>query len=299
MSHYSFDPNVIPDLVETFSNQGQLSKEAAAELGLKDGITVGYRAGDQPNNAFSLNVLEPGEIAATGGTSGVVYGVYDQPVFDPESRINSFAHVNHHPDNPKIGVLLCINGAGIMYGWMRAVLDGPSLSYEEIERTVREIPIGSDGLQILPFGNGAERILNNKITEAGIHNLQLNRHKKAHLYRASLEGIAYSFVYGIEIMREMGLDVDVIKVGNDNLFQSRVFSETITNILDCRIEMMEATGAVGAAKGSGIGAGIYNSTSDAFTNTKPVATYEAGKDRDIYQLGYHTWKNRLLGFIKE
>ncbi len=293
MDHYSFDSSIIPNQVETFSRQGVLTDSAAKVLGLKQGIVVGYRAGDQPNNALSLNVLNPGEMAATGGTSGVVYGVYDQPIFDQLSRINSFAHVNHSTQDPRIGVLLCVNGAGILYSWMRQMLDSSELSYYQIEKLIESIPVNSDGLKIIPFGNGSERILENKNPGASIHNLQFNRHGKAHLYRASLEGIAFSFVYGVEIMREMGLEVNVMKVGNDNLFQSKTFSETIANILECEIEMMDTTGAVGAAKGGGVGAGFYNSISEAFTNQKPEIVYKGNSKMKALKDGYTDWKVQL------
>ena len=80
-------------------------KRQAKELGLKEGTPITYRAGDQPNNALSLNVFNPGEIASTAGTSGVVYGVNGEVNYDPQSRVNTFAHVNHTIDQTRLGVL--------------------------------------------------------------------------------------------------------------------------------------------------------------------------------------------------
>ncbi|NQZ78828.1 MAG: carbohydrate kinase [Ekhidna sp.] len=293
MEYHGFDSSLIPEVVDTFSIQGELSSHVAGLLGLKESIPVGYRAGDQPNNALSLNVLEPGEMAATGGTSGVVYGISNKPIYDNLSRINPFAHVNHQFDDPRIGVLLCVNGSGSLYSWMRQMLEDAQISYEQIEELVQKVPINSDGLQVVPFGNGAERILENQNPGASIRNLQFSSHGKAHLYRASLEGIAYAFIYGVGIMREMGMDVSVMKVGNDNLFQSAVLSETITNVLSCQIEMMETTGAVGAAKGAGVGAGIYSSLTEAFTTMKPLHVYEYSGNQDRYKEGYESWKANL------
>ena len=293
LNHYGVELDFIPEIIDTFADQGKLTKEAAAFLGLQEDVSVGYRAGDQPNNALSLNVLKPGEIAATGGTSGVVYGVVDQPMIDPKTRINSFAHVNHTKENPKIGVLLCVNGAGIQYSWMKKMLANDDTTYQEIEKIISTIPINADGLMILPFGNGAERILENHNIGAHVINLQFNRHGKGHMYRAALEGIAFSFIYGLEIMKEMGMKIDVIKVGNDNLFQSEIFSSTISNILECEIEMYDTTGAVGAAKGAGVGCAFYQSFDAAFQKENPVKVYGYGNNKAEYVAGYQKWKTAL------
>ena len=293
LDNYGIDKELIPTIVPTFSDQGKLNKESAAFLGLPEGIPIGYRAGDQPNNAMSLNVLNPGEIAATGGTSGVVYGVVDKPFIDPKTRVNSFAHVNYTQPDPKIGVLLCVNGAGIQYSWVRQMLASDGISYTDMERMVSSVEVNSDGLRIIPFGNGAERVLQNKDVGGHIINIQFNRHSKAHFYRAALEGIAYSFIYGVDIMKSLGLDTNVIRVGNDNLFQSAVFSTTIATILDCEIEMIETTGAVGAAKAAGIAAGMFDTIDQAFVDTQVLKTYHSTGKRGIYQNGYENWKSDL------
>ncbi len=297
MDYFGFPDSIIPEIVDTCSAQGRLSAGAARTLGLKEGTPVGYRAGDQPNNALSLGVFNPGEIAATGGTSGVVYGVVDRPCYDRQSRVNAFAHVNHHRENPRIGMLLCINGAGIQYSWIKQMLAAEGSSYQDIEEMLSSVPVNADGLCILPFGNGAERMLENRDLGSRILNLNFNRHSKAHMYRAALEGIAYSFVYGIEIMKEMGMQVETIRVGNDNLFQSEVFSSTIATILDCRIEMLETTGAIGAAKASAVGAGLAKSLAEVLGQPKLVKAYTALPERSVYQTGYHLWKAELMKIL--
>ena len=293
LDFYGIDSSLVPDIVPSFGRQGQLSGSVATRLGLEPGTPVTYRAGDQPNNAMSLNVLKPGEIAATGGTSGVVFGVVDKPVFDVEGRVNSFAHVNHSATDPRIGVLLCINGAGIQYRWMKQQLDQDNLSYGDIEKMIADVPVSSDGLHIIPFGNGSERILGNRNVGSHIFNLNFNTHKKAHFYRAALEGVAFSFAYGIEILREMGLQIDVIKVGNDNLFQSEVFSTSLCNLLGSRIEIMETTGAIGAARAAGVGAGAYSDLSEAMGKVAIVKTYNATNSNGVYNQAYQSWKSDL------
>lgn len=293
LENYGLHSDLIPEIVPTFSDQGRLHRKAADFLGLPSGIPICYRAGDQPNNAMSLNVLNPGEIAATGGTSGVVYGVVDRPFIDSKTRVNSFAHVNYTKENPRIGVLLCVNGAGIQYSWMRQMLANDGVSYTDMERMISSVEVNSDGLRIIPFGNGAERVLQNNDVGGHIINIQFNRHNKAHFYRAALEGIAYSFIYGIEVMKSLGLNTNVMRVGNDNLFQSDVFSGTIATILDCEIEMMETTGAVGAAKASGIAASIYHSPEEAFRDTRVVKSYHSVGNREAYKNGYDIWKSDL------
>ena len=299
LEHYGIKEELIPEIVPSVSCQGTLTKKAADFLGLPEGIPVGYRAGDQPNNAMSLGVLNPGEVAATGGTSGVVYGVVDKPAIDTKTRVNGFAHVNHAPEKPRIGVLLCINGSGIQYSWVKQLMADPGMNYPDLEHQASQVPVGSDGLRIIPFGNGAERVLENKNPGGHFINLQFNRHKKAHIYRAALEGIANAFIYGMEIMQDMRLDVGVIKVGNDNLFQSEIFSTTIATVIGCEIHMMETTGAVGAAKAAGVAAGLYSSLEAAFENMEPVKVYKAAGEAAPYRASYKLWKEDLEKILKQ
>ncbi len=293
LNDYKIDHSLIPNIQPTFSIQGTLTKKAAEATGLRTGIPVTYRAGDQPNNALSLNVLQPGEVAATGGTSGVVYGVVDKAVYDKQMRVNSFAHVNHTVDAPRIGVLLCINGAGILYSWMRQQVGASDRTFSEMSRMADEVAIGAEGLRILPFGNGAERMLGNRNIGAQIHNLQLNTHTQAHLYRAGLEGIGFSFVYGMRILQEMGLNMSAIRVGNDNLFQSKAFAETIATLTDSQIQVVETTGAVGAAKAAGVAVGVYNSIEEAMQNINVISTYFPDKEKEKYEAAYKDWEENL------
>jgi xylulokinase len=262
LEYFGFDPALLPEIVPTFGVQGRLTAAAAEELGLKAGTPVAYRAGDQPNNALSLNVLEPGEIAATAGTSGVVYGVSGVPRCDPAGRVNTFAHVTHTAETPRLGVLLCINGSGSLNSWMRRLLG--DLSYDEMNALAATAPVGSDGVTVLPFGNGAERMLGNRRLGAQIAGLDFNRHTRAHLCRAVQEGVAFAFRYGIEAMRESGLDPRVLRAGDANLFKSPLFCETLAGVTGSEIELYDTDGALGAARGAGFGAGFYPSLKDAF-----------------------------------
>lgn len=298
LDHYDLDPSFLPPQVPTFGKQGTLSDAAAEILGLPAGIPLSYRAGDQPNNALSLNVLHPGELAATGGTSGVVYGVVEEATYDPQSRVNGFLHVNHQKENPRIGILLCINGAGIQYSWLRKLTGGEEISYQAMGEAAEGIPIGSDGLCILPFGNGAERMLGNKEVGAQIHKLNFNQHSRAHLYRAGLEGVAFSFVYGLEILKEMGLAVKNLKVDSQNLFRSPIFGQTIANLSGAKIEMLDTNGAVGAARGAGFGAGIYQSLEEAVGQQKVLHTYKPEPKIEAYEAAYGRWKDILEKELK-
>ena len=296
LNYYGIHPSFIPTIVPTCSLQGTISAKAAEATGLVEGIPVAYRAGDQPNNALALNVLEPGEIAATGGTSGVVYGVIDKPVYDRASRVNGFAHVNYAPDDPKIGVLLCINGAGIQYSWLKQQMANEEISYTDMERMAGSVPVGSEGLRILPFGNGAERMLSNTNPGAQINNLQFNRHKSEHFFRAGLEGIAFSFVYGIQVLQDMGFHIDNMRVGNDNLFQSEVFSKTIANLVGCAITVVETTGAAGAAKAAGLKTGFYTTLKEAIGASGEVMTYEPATSEE-HEQAYQVWRSDLEKLI--
>jgi xylulokinase len=268
---FGFDVAMIPEIAPTFGMQGRMTAKIAAELGLSEGIPVTYRAGDQPNNALSLNVFNPGEIAATAGTSGVVYGVNGDARFDPLSRVNSFAHVNHTAEETRVGVLLCINGTAILNTWIRNNVAPEGISYAEMNELAKDIPVGSEGVSIIPFGNGAERVLSNREPNCSIHGINFLRHGKAHLIRAAHEGIAFSFRYGMDIMNGMGIETKTIRAGYANLFLSPIFRQTLSNITGATIELYNTDGSIGAARGAGIGAGIYKDAQEAFCTLKKLA----------------------------
>jgi xylulokinase len=295
--HFGFDHSFIPPVKNVFSEHGRLLASLAEELSLKAGIPVTYKAGDQPNNALSLNVLEPGEVAATAGTSGVVYAISDQLRYDPQSRVNSFAHVNYSNDAKRLGVLLNINGTGILNRWIRNIA-GPALSYQQINDAASGIPPGSEGLVILPFGNGAERMLNNKTINAHIHGIEFNRHRDAHLFRAAQEGIAFAFRYGLDIMRENGIHPSVIRAGRANMFLSDLFTEAFVNSSAIPVEFYNTDGSAGAALGAGLGAGIYSSYREAFGHVKVVKRTEPNQTV-LYNDLYQRWKTILLKQLNE
>ena len=294
LDYYGIDHSFIPEIKSTFSDQGHLSAKAAAELGLKEGTPVTYRGGDQPNNALSLNVLNPGEIAATAGTSGVVYGVNGEANYDPQSRVNSFAHVNHTADKTRIGVLLCVNGTGILNSWVKRNIAPDGISYNEMNDLAAKAPIGSAGLSVLPFGNGAERMLGNREINCSIRGLNFNVHSKHHIVRAAQEGIVFSFKYGIDIMESMGMKVNKIHAGHANMFLSPIFRDTLAGVTGATIELYDTDGSVGAAKGAGMGAGIYKNNTEAFATLEKLAVIEPNKSaRQEYADAYAKWKYRL------
>ena len=294
LDYYGIDHSFIPEIKPTFSDQGHLSAKAAAELGLKEGTPVTYRGGDQPNNALSLNVLNPGEIAATAGTSGVVYGVNGEANYDPQSRVNSFAHVNHTADQTRIGVLLCVNGTGILNSWVKRNIAPDGISYNEMNDLAAKAPIGSAGLSVLPFGNGAERMLGNREINCSIRGLNFNVHSKHHIVRAAQEGIVFSFKYGIDIMESMGMKVNKIHAGHANMFLSPIFRDTLAGVTGATIELYDTDGSVGAAKGAGMGAGIYKNNTEAFASLEKLAVIEPNKSvRQEYADAYAKWKYRL------
>ena len=298
MDWFGFDEGILPKIVPTFSEQGRLSASAAAELGLEEGIPVTYRAGDQPNNALSLNVFNPGDIAATAGTSGVVYGVGGKVTYDPFSRVNTFAHVNHAAGDPRLGILLCINGTGIANAWIRRNFVPDGIMYDEMNRMASEIPVGSEGVGVLPFGNGAERMLGNRETGCELFGLNFNIHTWKHLVRAVQEGIVFSFKYGIDIMEEMGTRVGVIHAGLANMFLSPIFRDTLAGVTGATIELFNTDGAAGAARGAGMGAGIYKDNNEAFASLKRLAIVEPS-DEALYSEAYARWKEELTKTINK
>ena len=291
LTYYGIDEELVPQIFNTFSEQGQVSKKGAEASGLAVGTPILYRAGDQPNNALSLNVFNPGEIAATGGTSGVFYAITDNLSVKESSRVNNFAHVNYTFSNPKIGKLLCINGAGIQYRWILNNLGFSS--YEEMNTLGESVPIGSDGVVVLPFGNGAERMLNNADLGTTISHLNLNNHHKGHVCRAALEGIAFSFVYGMEIMKSDGIQTGVIRAGNDNLFRSEIFSNTISSLIGQEIEIYNTTGAIGAARACQLHTGDFTTFGKQINENDFVMSYKPSTDNNAYKVAYSKWKKEL------
>ena len=293
LDYFGFEDSLLAEVVPTFGIQSVVSEEAAQELGLKAGTPIGYRAGDQPNNAVSLNVFNPGEIASTAGTSGVVYGVLGDVNYDPESRVNTFAHANYTTATDRLGVLLCINGTGILNAWMHRNVTS-DLSYSEMNDLAASVPVGSEGVKIIPFGNGAERVLGNKEVGCSVHGVNFNKHGRAHLARAAQEGIVFSFCYGMEIMQQMGMELNKIHAGRANMFLSPLFRETLANVSGATIELYETDGSVGAAKGAGIGAGIYKDHDEAFSTLKRLAVIAPEESkREEYIEAYREWKNIL------
>lgn len=293
LDYYGFSHDLLPEVSPTFGIQCELSAKGAKDLGLSSGIPISYRAGDQPNNALSLNVLEPGEIAATAGTSGVVYGVTDQKKYDPQSRVNTFAHVNHSARSTRLGVLLCINGTGILNAWTRRLLQ--DCSYLEMNNIAAEAPAGSDGLYILPFGNGAERVLGNLNIGAQFVGLDLNRHSRPHICRAVQEGIVFSFMYGMEVMSETGIGLKTIRAGDANMFMSDIFCSSLANVSGAKIELYDTDGALGAARGAGVGAEIFNSFESAFKTLEKKKVIEP--DGTDLTDSYKGWKSALKKMI--
>ena len=294
MDYYGFDKSIIADIKPTFSEQGRVTAAAAQELGLKEGIPVTYRAGDQPNNALSLNVFNPGEIASTAGTSGVVYGVNGKVNYDPKSRVNTFAHVNHTEEQTRLGVLLCINGTGILNSWIKRTVVPEGVSYAEMNNLAAQAPIGSGGVSILPFGNGAERMLQNKEVGCSINGVNFNLHTRNHIIRAAQEGIVFSFKYGIDIMKGMGMDVQKIHAGHANMFLSPIFRETLAGVTGATIELYDTDGSVGATKGAGMGAGIYKDNNEAFATLEKLEVIEPKlSDAAAYADAYGRWVEYL------
>jgi xylulokinase len=296
LENYGISTGLIADVVPTFSVQGELTSAAAGALGLKAGTKVSYRAGDQPNNALSLNVLNPGEIAVTAGTSGVVYGVSDKKTYDQKSRVNIFVHVNHSKKKPRYGVLLCLNGTGILNSWLKHnFVAGQGLDYEQMNALASEVPVGCDGLVILPYGNGAERTLENRNIGASVHGWNFNVHKRGHFLRAAQDGIVFALNYGLGIMRDMGIKLTTVRAGNANMFLSPLFAEAFATVTQATVELYNADGSQGAARGAGIGAGIYKGPEDAFVGLQPVKTIEPNaKLAQAYQEAYKRWENVLL-----
>jgi xylulokinase len=299
LNYYGIDQSLLAPCVPSFGLQGKVNFSASEELGINEGVPVSYRAGDQPNNAFSLQVLEPGEMAATAGTSGVLYGISDKPDFDPLSRVNPFIHVNHQSNHPRYGILMCLNGTGILNSWLRREFF-PDESFETMNAGAATTPIGAGGIRCYPFGNGAERILENKNPGGHLKALDFNRHNKYHLARAAQEGIVFSLIYGAEIMKGMGLPLQRVRAGHANMFLSGIFAQTFSDCSNCPVELYNTDGAVGAARGAGYGIRFYPHFKDCFRGMELVRRIEPDKNNlDQIREIYGDWKEGLQQILHE
>ncbi|MCH7402012.1 xylulokinase [Belliella kenyensis] len=291
---YQIDRSLIPEVVPSFSIQSKVNEVAAAELGIDAGIPICYRAGDQPNNALSLNVLKAGELATTAGTSGTVYGVTEEPLYDPKSRVNTFVHVNHTAESPRYGVLLCVNGTGILNSWVKRLFGGEQISYPEMNNLAAQVPVGAEGLTFIPFGNGVERIMENRPVDASLQGLNLLKHDRRHVLKAAQEGIVSSLTYGFDIMKAMGLDLKTVKAGHANMFLSPIFREAFVNMNQVSLELYDTDGSQGAARGAGIGLGLFTNHDDAFAGLEKIASLEPDQKLTVaYQEVYENWKSYL------
>lgn len=299
LDYYGYNPDILPEVKTTFGNQGTVTAAVAAELGLAEGIPVTYRAGDQPNNALSLGVLEPGQVASTAGTSGVVYGINGTVDYDPLSRVNNFAHVNHSAESTRIGVMTCINGTGILNSWIKRNVAPSDCSYSAMNDLAAQVPVGSDGVTILPFGNGAERVLQNKEIGSSIHGVNFNVHDRRHIIRAAQEGIVFSFIYGMKIMKQIGMKIDCIAAGNANMFLSPIFRDTLASVSGATIKLYETDGSVGAARGAGIGAGIYANAAEAFDSLLLIDEIVPAADATPYIEAYERWESILKTILNK
>ncbi|WP_200975818.1 xylulokinase [Echinicola sp. 20G] len=294
LAHYGIDHDLLAEAVPSFAEAGNVIEQASQLTGLEIGIPVTYRAGDQPNNAFSLNVLEAGELATTAGTSGTVYGVSNKPVFDPQSRVNTFLHVNHHKENPHLGVLLCVNGTGILNSWLKKLLGGEEISYDKMNDLASQVPVGAEGLSFIPFGNGVERIMENQMVGAHMSGLNLLKHDRRHVLRAGQEGIVSALTFGFDIMKNMGLTLNTVKAGRANMFLSPMFREAFVNMNEVSLEFYDTDGSQGAARGAGVAAGIFASPKDAFVGLEKVASFDPTPNLvKAYKEVYERWNENL------
>ena len=288
-NYFGWEEAILPPIQPVFSEHGTVLTSVAEKLGLTPGIPVTYKAGDQQNNAWSLQVLSPGEVAATAGTSGVIYAVTDQLAYDKLSRVNTFAHVNHSAQDKRLGVLLCINGVGILNNWVKRVA-GNSLSYDEMNAQAALVPVGSDGLSLLPFGNGAERMLENKLVQAHLQQINFNKHTAAHLFRAAQEGIAFAFRYGLDILRENQLHPSVIRAGKANMFLSKLFVQSFVNATQTPVELYDSDGSAGAARGACRG---LIKEGMGMAPAEPLQRIEPDGDADKLEDAYQQWLTHL------
>lgn len=171
-----------------------------------------------------------------------------------------------------------------MNAWIKRQTN--ATGYEDMNRLAANVD--TDGLYVLPFGNGAERMLDNQLVQAHIIGIDLNKHTAAHLYRAVQEGIAFAFRYGVEVYN---LQADIIRAAHTNLFLSDLFQNIFVNTLNAPVELHNVDGAVGAALGAARESGIDIPRKKPLQIIEPTSTI-------VYEQKYQTWKDCLRRTIK-
>ncbi|MFL6335582.1 MAG: xylulokinase [Pyrinomonadaceae bacterium] len=257
------DRSLLPRAFESSEITGRVSAEGAKATGLLEGTPVVAGAGDQAAGAVGMGIVRPGAVSATIGTSGVVFAATDRPALDPKGRVHTFCHAV--PE--RWHVLGVSQGAGLSLRWFRdqfgAGADDGRDPYERLGEEADTVPPGADGVLWAPYLMGERTPHLDPHARAALVGLNAS-HRRAHVVRAILEGVAFSLRDTFTIFEEMGVPVESIRLGGGGA-RSRVWRQIQADVYGREVELVEADegAAYGAALLAGVGGGAWTSVDDA------------------------------------
>jgi xylulokinase len=285
----------LPPTFEGPEATGKLTAQAAAETGLAAGTPVMAGGGDQSAGAVGAGAVRPGVVSLTLGTSGVVFATTDAPLVEPEGRLHAFCHAvpgRWH----FMGVTLSAAGS---LQWYHDTLT-PKESFGDVVAEAEQAPAGSDGLFFMPYLSGERTPYPDPLARGSFVGLTV-RHRRAHLTRAVLEGVAYSMKDCFSLLQGAGLGaVSEVRIAGGGA-KGPLWRRIVASALGLPMVTVNSTegAAYGAALLGAVGGGAWPSVEAACDATiavtgrdEPVAEWSAA-----YEALYPRYRE-LYGALK-
>jgi xylulokinase len=266
------EKSLLPRLFESSEICGKVSAAGAAATGLPPGTPVVAGAGDQAAGAVGMGIAAPGAVSATIGTSGVVFAATDRPALDPQGRLHTFCHAVPG----RWHVMGVTQAAGLSLRWFRDCFGtaGPTIEpdpYERLTAEAADVPPGSEGLLWAPYLMGERTPHLDPNARAALIGLTAS-HRRGHVVRAILEGVAFSLRDSFTLLAEMQVPVRNIRLGGGGA-RSPLWRQIQADVYGREVEILEAEegAAYGAAILAGVGAGVWSTADTACSEVVKVA----------------------------
>lgn len=238
---------------------GRVTSEAAAATGLKEGTPVAAGGGDQAAQAVGVGAVEPGVVALTVGTSGVVFATTASALIEPEGRLHAFCHAVpgmwHF-----MGVMLSAAGS---LQWYRDTLT-PTMSFDDLLKEAESVPAGSEGLQFLPYLSGERTPHPDPLARGAFIGLTL-RHGRGHMTRAVLEGVSFGLKDSFTLIQNAGLgEIKQVRASGGGT-KGALWRQILASVLEAELVTVNTSegAAFGAALLAGVGAGAWSDVPSA------------------------------------
>ena len=264
------DPAWLPPTFEGPMVTGTVTNEAAAATGLRAGTPVVAGGGDQAANAVGVGAVNPGIVALSLGTSGVVFATTDEPLRDPAGQVHAFCHAV--PGRWHMMTVM-LSAAGSLR-WFRDAL-APGEAFGTLVAGAGEVAAGSEGLLFLPYLTGERSPYPDPLARGAFVGLTVG-HDRRHMTRAVLEGVAFGLRDGLDQMIAAGMPAPTQVRASGGGTASALWRQILADVLGAELATVSTT--EGAAYGAGllaaVGAGWYPRVEDvaaAFVRVSPAA----------------------------